>query len=81
MGKEKRCAHQEQFPYEPSTIEPRLLFLRRDLVSATFSSARRFIETPNMRYELQIAENEAMIIEASYVQVCDTKPYRCHIVD
>jgi len=64
-----------------SSIEPRLLFLRRDLVSATFSSARRFIETPNMRYELQIAENEAMIIEASYAQSCSGNTQRCHVVD
>ena len=74
--------HPDLFTFmQCSTIEPRLLFLQRDLVSASFSSARRFTKTPNMRYELQIAETEAMIIEASYVQVCNTKPARCHIVD
>ena len=68
------------FMHVPS-IEPRFLFLRRDLVSATFSSARRFSVKPRMQYEIQAAENEAMIIEASYALVCAAPSRRCFVVD
>jgi len=68
------------FMHVPS-IEPRYLFLRRDLVSATFSSARRFSVKPRMQYEIQAAENEAMVIEASYALVWVEPSHRCFTVD